>query len=179
MKRKEETPAKGADTVKEWMEAHPQEYAQFAARMKTEGIGGILKLGEDAFRLSPDFQQEVERMVTTGRFDVSSLLEHLTLSDFAKNYLREKNEDHMAMAAWVKYGESAPEQVADELDKAVVAQDKRTYREMLSSLFKLFWGKFFQRVELHCTADAGKQKERKHLRQKVSSTCLPRRMRTG
>ena len=53
------------------------------------------------------------------------------------------------MAAWVKYGESAPEQVADELDKAVVAQDKRTYREMLSSLFKLFWGKFFQRVELH------------------------------
>ena len=149
MKRKEEAPAKGADTVKEWMEAHPQEYAQFAARMKTEGIGGVLKLGEDAFRLSPDFQQEVERMVTTGRFDVSSLLEHQTLSEFAENYLREKNEDHMAMAAWVKYGESAPEQVADELDKAVVAQDKRTYREMLSSLFKLFWGKFFQRVELH------------------------------
>lgn len=55
MKRKEEAPAKGADTVKEWMEAHPQEYAQFATRMKTEGIGGILKLGEDAFRLSPDF----------------------------------------------------------------------------------------------------------------------------
>ncbi len=46
MKRKEEAPAKGTDTVKEWMEAHPQEYAQFAARMKTEGIGGILKLGE-------------------------------------------------------------------------------------------------------------------------------------
>ena len=90
-------------------------------------------MGEDAFRLSLDFQQEVERMVTTGRFDVSSLLEHLTLSDFAENYMREKNEDHMAMAAWVKYGESAPEQVADELDKAVVAQDKRTYREMLSS----------------------------------------------
>ena len=121
MKRKEEAPAKGADTVKEWMEAHPQEYARFAAKMKTEGIGGVLKLGEDAFRLSLDFQQEVERMVTTGRFDVSSLLEHLTLSDFAENYLREKNEDHMAMAAWVKYGESAPEQVADELDKAVVA----------------------------------------------------------
>ena len=121
MKRKEEAPAQGADTVKEWMEAHPQEYAQFAARMKTEGIGGVLKLGEDAFRLSPDFQQEVERMVTTGRFDVSSLLEHLTLSEFAENYLREKNEDHMAMAAWMKYGESAPEQVADELDKVVVA----------------------------------------------------------
>ncbi len=98
-------------------------------------------------------------MVTTGRFDVSSLLEHLTLSDFAENYLREKNEDHMAMAAWVKYGESAPEQVADELDKAVVAQDKRTYREMLSSLFKLFWGKFFQRVELHrrCREAEGKE----------------------
>lgn len=159
MKRKEEAPAKGADTVKEWMEAHPQEYARFAAKMKTEGIGGVLKLGEDAFRLSPDFQQEVERMVTTGRFDVSSLLEHLALSDFAENYLREKNEDHMAMAAWVKYGESAPEQVADELDKAVVAQDKRTYREMLSSLFKLFWGKFFQRVELHrrCREAEGKE----------------------
>ena len=102
MKRKEEL-RKGADTVKEWMEAHPQEYARFAAKMKTEGIGGVLKLGEDAFRLSPDFQQEVERIVTTGRFDVSSLLEHLALSDFAENYLREKNEDHMAMAAWVKY----------------------------------------------------------------------------
>ena len=91
---KEEAPAQGADTVKEWMEAHPQEYAQFAARMKTEGIGGVLKLGEDAFRLSPDFQQEVERLVTTGRFDVSSLLEHLTLSEFAENYLREKNGIH-------------------------------------------------------------------------------------
>ena len=88
--KKKEAPAKGADTVKEWMEAHPQEYARFAAKMKTEGIGGVLKLGEDAFRLSPDFQQEVERMVTTGRFDVSSLLEHLTLSDFAENYLRGK-----------------------------------------------------------------------------------------
>ena len=32
--------------------------------MKTEGIGCLLKLGEDAFRLSSDFQQEVERMVT-------------------------------------------------------------------------------------------------------------------
>ena len=59
----------------------------------------------------------------------------------------------------VKYGESAPEQVADELDKAVVAQDKRTYREMLSSLFKLFWGKFFQQVELHrrCREAEGKE----------------------
>ena len=52
MKRKEEAPVKGADTVKEWMEAHPQEYAQFAAKMKTEGIGGVPNLGEDAFRLS-------------------------------------------------------------------------------------------------------------------------------
>ena len=32
--------------------------------MKTGGIGCLLKLGEDAFRLSSDFQQEVERMVT-------------------------------------------------------------------------------------------------------------------
>ena len=83
----------------------------------------------------------------------------------------------MAMAAWVKYGESAPEQVADELDKAVVAQDKRTYREMLSSLFKLFWESSFSGS--NCTADAGKRKEEKPLRQKVSSTCLHRGMRTG
>lgn len=48
------------------MEAHPQEYAQFAARMKTEGIGGVLNLGEDAFRLSPDFQQEVNGWLPPG-----------------------------------------------------------------------------------------------------------------
>lgn len=173
MKRKEEAPAKGADTVKEWMEAHPQEYARFAAKMKTEGIGGVLKLGEDAFRLSPDFQQEVERMVTSGRFDVSSLLEHLTLSDFAENYLREKNEDHMAMAAWVKYGESAPEQVADESWHRTNAHTGRCFPACSScSGESSFSGS-------NCTADAGKRKEEKPLRQKVSSTCLPRRMRTG
>lgn len=64
MKRKEEAPAKGADTVKEWMEAHPQEYAQFAARMKTEGIGGVLKLGEDA--LQP-VQTVLGKVLSAGR----------------------------------------------------------------------------------------------------------------
>lgn len=38
------------DEVREWMETHPQEYAQFAARMNEQGIDGILKLGEEAFR---------------------------------------------------------------------------------------------------------------------------------
>ena len=49
MKREEEATAGGADTVKEWMEAHPGGYARFAARIKTEGIRGILKLGEGCF----------------------------------------------------------------------------------------------------------------------------------
>ena len=49
---------KGKDEVKAWMEAHPQEYAQFAAKMNEQGIGGILKLGEEAFLSSPAFKKE-------------------------------------------------------------------------------------------------------------------------
>ena len=34
---------KDKDEVQVWLEAHPQEYAQFAARMNEQGICGILK----------------------------------------------------------------------------------------------------------------------------------------
>ena len=165
MKRKEEAPAKGADTVKEWMEAHPQEYARFAAKMKTEGIGGVLKLGEDAFRLSPDFQQEVERMVTTGRFDVSSLLEHLALSDFAENYLRESTESQLRNRWPTNWTRQSWHRTNAHTGRCFPACSSCSGGSSFSGS--------------NCTADAGKRKERKHLRQKVSSTCLPRRMRTG
>ncbi len=39
------------DEVREWMETHPQEYAQFAARMNEQGIDGILKLVHPTFRV--------------------------------------------------------------------------------------------------------------------------------
>lgn len=61
------------DEVREWMETHPQEYAQFAARMNEQGIDGILKLGEEAFLSSPAFRTEIEKMVSAGRFEAASL----------------------------------------------------------------------------------------------------------
>lgn len=48
---------KDKDEVQVWLEAHPQEYAQFAARMNEQGICGILKLGEEAFLSSPVFKK--------------------------------------------------------------------------------------------------------------------------
>ena len=132
------------DEVREWMETHPQEYAQFAARMNEQGIDGILKLGEEAFLSSSAFRTEIEKMVSAGRFEASSLLEILSMSDFAANYFKGKEDDRMAMAAWIKYGES-PELIVNELSKALVGQNKRMYRNMISSLLKLFWDKFFQR----------------------------------
>ena len=132
------------DEVREWMETHPQEYAQFAARMNEQGIDGILKLGEEAFLSSPAFRTEIEKMVSAGRFEASTLLEILSMSDFAANYFKGKEDDRMAMAAWIKYGES-PELIVNELSKALVGQNKRKYRNMISSLLKLFWDKFFQR----------------------------------
>lgn len=132
------------DEVREWMKTHPQEYAQFAAKMNEQGIGGILKLGEEAFLSSPAFRTEIEKMVTAGHFEASSLLEILSMSDFAANYFKGKEDDRMAMAAWIKYGES-PELIVNELSKAMVGQNKRKYRSMISSLLKLFWDKFFQR----------------------------------
>lgn len=143
------------DEVREWMETHPQEYAQFAAKMNEQGICGILKLGEEAFLSSPTFKKEMEKMVAAGRFETSSLLETLSMSGFAANYFKGKEDDRMAMAAWIKYGES-PELIVNELSKAMVAQNKRKYRSMISSLLKLFWDKFFQRRHLqyreHCKA---------------------------
>ena len=132
------------DEVREWMKTHPQEYAQFAARMNEQGIGGILKLGEEAFLSSPVFKKEIEKTVASGRFEASSLLEILSMSDFAANYFKGKEDDRMAMAAWIKYGES-PELIVNELSKAIVYQNKRKHRSMISSLLKLFWDKFFQR----------------------------------
>ena len=132
------------DEARAWMETHPQEYAQFAARINEQGIDGILKLGEEAFLSSPAFRTEIEKMVSAGRFEASSLLEILSMSDFAVNYFKGKEDDRMAMAAWIKYGES-PELIVNELNKAMVWQNKRKYRSMISSLLKLFWDKFFQR----------------------------------
>lgn len=134
----------GRDEVKVWMENHPQEYAQFAVKMNEQGIGGILKLGEEAFLSSPDFKKEIEKMIKAGRFDASSLLETLSMSDFTANYFKGKENDRMAMAAWIKYGES-PELIVDELNKVMVEQAKRKYRSLVSSLAKLFFDKFFQR----------------------------------
>lgn len=144
MSKDDKVSMKGKDEVKTWMEAHPQEYAQFAAKMNGQGIGGILKLGEEAFLSSPAFRTEIEKMVTSGNFEASSLLEILSMSDFAVNYFKGKEDDKMAMAAWIKYGES-PELIVNELNKAMVVQNKRKYRSMISSLLKLFWDKFFQR----------------------------------
>lgn len=144
MSKNDEVCIKGNDEVKTWMETHPHEYAEFSAKMKEQGIGAILKLGEEAFFASPTFKQKVEMMVSTGQFDASALLESLSPSDFAANYFKGKNDDLMAMAAWIKFGES-PELIVRELDKEIVGQDKRKYRGILSSLLKLFWDKYFQR----------------------------------
>lgn len=149
MSRNDKASVRGRDEVKAWMEAHPQEYMQFAAKMNKQGIGGILKLGEEAFLSSPAFKQKVERMIKGERFEVSPLLEMLSQSDFAADYFREKNDERMAMAAWIKYGES-PELVVKELDNLIVAQDKRKYRRMISQLFRLFWDKFFLRGNRQC-----------------------------
>ena len=135
---------KDKDEVQVWLEAHPQEYAQFAARMNEQGICGILKLGEEAFLSSPVFREEIEKMVAAGHLEASALLEILSMSDFAANYFKGKENDRMAMAAWIKYGES-PELIVNELRKAMVEQNKRKYRNLISSLLKLFWNKFFQR----------------------------------
>uniref|UniRef100_UPI002658BAB8 DUF6043 family protein n=1 Tax=Phocaeicola coprophilus TaxID=387090 RepID=UPI002658BAB8 len=124
------------DEIKAWMETHPNEYAQFAENMNQQGIGEILKLGEAALSSSPKFKKEVEKMMANDSFDAISLLESLSMSDFAADYFSEKSDDRMAMAAWIKYGES-PELILDELDNTVVQQGKQKYRTMLSNLLHI------------------------------------------
>ena len=58
MSKNDKVTMNGSDEVKAWMETHPHEYAQFAAKMNEQGIGGILKLGEEAFMSSPDFKKK-------------------------------------------------------------------------------------------------------------------------
>lgn len=144
MSKNDKVSMKDKDEVQVWLEAHPQEYAQFVARMNEQGICGILKLGEEAFLSSPVFRKEIEKMVAAGHIEASALLEILSMSDFAANYFKGKEDDRMAMAAWIKHGES-PELIVNELRKAMVEQNKRKYRNLISSLLKLFWNKFFQR----------------------------------
>lgn len=144
MNKNDKVSMKDKDEVQVWLKAHPQEYAQFVAKMNEQGICGILKLGEEAFLSSPVFKKEIEKMVAAGHIEASALLEILSMSDFAANYFKGKENDRMAMAAWIKCGQS-PELIVNELSKAMVEQNKRKYRNLISSLLKLFWDKFFQR----------------------------------
>lgn len=130
--------------IKAWMKTHPDEYAQFTARMENHGLEGIMKLGEEAFLSSPEFKKEIEKMMKSDSFDFNSLLQTLLMSDFTSDYFREKNDDRMAMAAWIRYGES-PELILDGLDNTIVSQRKCKYRELLSKLHRLFLGKFYYR----------------------------------
>lgn len=124
---------------------HSVEYEKFAERLKAQGIGSVMEMGENAFRHSPAFKTEVEKAVKSGNLDILSLLGSLAQSDFAGSYFRERNEENMAMAAWVKYGDM-PEMIVGELGKNIVRQGKRKYRDMLFKIHGLFLDRFFQRI---------------------------------
>lgn len=124
---------------------HSVEYEKFAERLKAQGIGNVMEMGENAFRHSPAFKTEVEKAVKSGNLDILSLLGSLAQSDFAGSYFRERNEENMAMAAWVKYGDM-PEMIVGELGKNIVRQGKRKYRDMLFKIHSLFLDRFFQRI---------------------------------
>lgn len=135
---------KSTNEIKKWFELHSVEYEKFAERLKAQGIGSVMEMGEKAFWLSPAFKEQVDKAVKSGNLDISSLLESLAQSDFAANYFRERNEENMAMAAWIKYGDM-PEMVVGELGKNIVGQSKRKYRDMLFKIHGLFLDRFFQR----------------------------------
>lgn len=83
---------KDKDEVQVWLEAHPQEYAQFAARMNEQGICGILKLGEEAFLSSPVFRKEIEKMVAAGHLEASAPIGNSLCVRFRSQLLQGKRK---------------------------------------------------------------------------------------
>ena len=129
--------------LKEWMEAHPQKYGEFAVAMGEADLLEVFLFGAAAFNASPEFQARLENMIDLDNLDLDELLKILQESDFAVKIFGEHAEGsewakyRLPFAAWLKYGRSS-EMMIDNIEEAAQSIDNKQYQWQLAKFMKAF-----------------------------------------
>lgn len=145
MKNQQDHPdnQEGKIDLKEWMEAHPQKYGEFAVTMGEADLLEVFLLGAAAFNASPEFQARLENMIDLDNLDLDELLKILQESDFAEKIFGKQAEGsewvkyRLPFAAWLKYGRSS-EMMIDSIEEAAESIDNKQYQWQLAKFLKAF-----------------------------------------
>lgn len=120
--------------IKEWLDNHPNEYADFVEEMNDKKFRGFFKVFNVATRLVPKYRQVADKRISDERNPDFEKLENILLeSDLAEKIVNEfHNPDKKsiipAMLAWLYYGRS--------YECMVEQGEELTKRKDISKLYK-------------------------------------------
>lgn len=98
--------------IKEWLESHPNEYADFVEEMNDKKFKGFFKVFNVATRLVPKYRQVADKRISDERNPDFEKLENILLeSNLAEKIVSEFHNPNKrsivpAMLAWLYYGRS-------------------------------------------------------------------------
>ena len=98
--------------IKEWLDSHPNEYADFVEEMNDKKFKGFFKVFNVATRLVPKYRQVADKRISDERNPDFEKLENILLeSNLAEKIVSEFHNPNKrsivpAMLAWLYYGRS-------------------------------------------------------------------------
>ena len=98
--------------IKEWLDSHPDEYADFVEEMNDKNFKGFFNIFNTAVRLVPKYKEAARKRIGDDRnLDFEELENVLLQSDLAEKIVNEfhtpnKRSIVPAMLAWLYYGRS-------------------------------------------------------------------------
>lgn len=98
--------------IKEWLDSHPNEYADFVEEMNDKKFKGFFKVFNVATRLVPKYRQVTDKRISDERNPDFEKLENILLeSNLAEKIVSEFHNPNKrsivpAMLAWLYYGQS-------------------------------------------------------------------------
>ena len=120
--------------IKEWLDSHPNEYADFIEEMNDKKFKGFFKVFNVATRLVPKYRQVADKRISDERNPDFEKLENILLeSNLAEKIVSEFHNPNKrsivpAMLAWLYYGRS---------DECMVEQgEELTKRKDIGKLYK-------------------------------------------
>ena len=98
--------------IKEWLDNHPDEYADFVEEMNDKKFKGFFKVFKIATKLAPKYKEAARKRIGDDRTPDFEELENILLhSDLAEKIVNEFHNPNKksivpAMLAWLYYGRS-------------------------------------------------------------------------
>lgn len=121
--------------MRTWMEAHPREYADFAAAMNGGGKVGLRMLGLMAKGKIKSLENDVAMQSGMNEPDFSSLLDAVAASDMPRQFFEEESDRRNAALAWLLFGRTY-ESVVENLETMIADSRFNGYRWLLTQLSK-------------------------------------------